>query len=258
MRGEPNRLAPHSHPPEPGAVGGIRTPSARHLLYRQVRLSSVGATARNRTTSGWPDSNRRPLGSEPSALTKLRHNPFRVPSRTRTCDLDVRSVARFPTAPWEQQTAYPERDSNPQPSDPESDASAVGLPGRETCAASGGLEPPTSRFRAGCAASCTSSHHARRAAAGNRTPVSAMARRRTAVVLQPRGPGSADNEKSRPGLERGGRLGRSECCANRSTAAGRDLEEAVRPTRGAGRSDKRWWAAATWRFNSFQASVIRR
>ncbi len=179
MRGEPIPLAPHSHPPEPGAVGGIRTPSARHLLYRQVRLSSVGATARNRTTSGWPDSNRRPLGSEPSALTKLRHNPFRVPSRTRTCDLDVRSVARFPTAPWEQQTAYPERDSNPQPSDPESDASAVGLPGRETCAASGGLEPPTSRFRAGCAASCTSSHHARRAAAGNRTPVSAMARRRT-------------------------------------------------------------------------------
>ena len=94
------------------AVGRIRTFSAVHLLYRQVRLSSVGATAqgdhgdlcgggRGRTVtgvcpnrfrdggrrrlsagssnfgvaSGWPDSNRRPLGSKPSALTKLRYNP---------------------------------------------------------------------------------------------------------------------------------------------------------------------------------------
>lgn len=55
--------------------------------------------------------------------------------------------------------AYPERDSNAQPHRSERCASAVGPPGHElhTCAASGGLEPPTFRFRAGRAASCTSS-----------------------------------------------------------------------------------------------------
>lgn len=57
---------------------------------------------RTTTASGRPDSNRRPLGPKPSALTKLRHNPMilRVPSRIRTCGLDVRSVARCPAAPW--------------------------------------------------------------------------------------------------------------------------------------------------------------
>jgi hypothetical protein len=126
----------------------------------------------------------------------------RVPSRIRTCDLDVRSVARCPTAPWERVSpggveppafalsgrrsrplsygeiggggrpsaapmtgiepaafrstggcstpelhrpflAYPEGDSNPQPPDPESDASAVGLPGLGFLRAFGGIRTRT-------------------------------------------------------------------------------------------------------------------
>ena len=45
---------------------------------------------------------------------------MRVPSRIRTCDLDVRSVARCPTAPWGRESRRVE--SNHRPSPYQSDA----------------------------------------------------------------------------------------------------------------------------------------
>jgi hypothetical protein len=65
--------------------------------------------------------------------TPDRTGTARVPSRIRTCDLDVRSVARCPAAPWEQSLAGWSRTTDLrliratlQPAEPRRDVAVVG------------------------------------------------------------------------------------------------------------------------------------
>jgi hypothetical protein len=90
-------------------------------------------------------------------------------------------------------SAYPERDSNAQPHRSERCASAVGPPGHELhmCAASGGLEPPTFRFRAGRAASCTSSQGVCSGRPAGRSPRGPTGRTLSAGTSPPRSEPSA-------------------------------------------------------------------
>lgn len=74
-------------------LAGFEPASSRPRTERSTKLSHNPLVG----TAGFEFATARP----PAACsTKLSHVPMRTPSRIRTCDLDVRSVARCPTAPW--------------------------------------------------------------------------------------------------------------------------------------------------------------
>jgi hypothetical protein len=68
-----------------------------HGLAAQTVFETAPGTSRVAPpTSGWRDSNARPPGPEPGALTKLSYVPMRAPSRIRTCDPLIRNQVRYP------------------------------------------------------------------------------------------------------------------------------------------------------------------
>ena len=113
----------------PGTSRGLGAYPRPELNRRRPDSESGALSAELRgpgfAACGRRDSN--PLSKAPALQAgptlqrrRYRVGPSGVPSRTRTCDLDVRSVARFPTAPWEQQSRRV--DSNHRPSPYQGDA----------------------------------------------------------------------------------------------------------------------------------------
>jgi hypothetical protein len=67
-------------PPRRGGGRGRTATGLHPNRFRDGGRRRLSAGSSRSTASGWPDSNRRPLGPKPSALTRLRHNPFAFPA----------------------------------------------------------------------------------------------------------------------------------------------------------------------------------
>jgi hypothetical protein len=102
------RCSSTSRSPSTSGETGTRTPDTLRCYTLSRRAPRPAGLS---PWSGWPDSNRRPRGPEPRALTKLRHNPVGMAGVEPAAS---EPPARRATAAPHPGT-YPRRESNPDP-----------------------------------------------------------------------------------------------------------------------------------------------